>query len=48
MAVTLLAVLRIDPDARRELRESFRIPPDDRPIGEQQLLGWLRRRQRGD
>jgi putative membrane protein len=46
MAVTLAFVLRIDPDARKDLRESLRIPPDDRPIGEQQILGWFRRRTR--
>jgi len=45
MAVTFVAVMRIDPSAGRELRESFRIPADDRPIGEQQILGWLRRRR---
>jgi putative membrane protein len=47
MLVTLAFVLRIDPDARKELRESLRIPPDDRPIGEQQILGWFRRRGKG-
>ena len=47
MAVTLVLVLRIDPGARGELRESFRIPADDRPIGEQQLIGWLRRKRTG-
>ena len=47
MAVTLVLVLRIDPGARGELRESFRIPADDRPIGEQQLFGWLRRKRTG-
>jgi hypothetical protein len=35
-------VLRIDPDARRELRDSLRIPADDEPIGEQQILRWWR------
>ncbi len=48
MAVTFLIVLRIDPDAREDLRQSLRIPPDDRPIGEQQILGWLRRRRAGE
>ena len=45
MAVTFLIVLRIDPEATKELRESLRIPPDDRPIGEDQVLGWLARRR---
>ncbi|MEO7795945.1 MAG: DUF2238 domain-containing protein, partial [Thermoanaerobaculia bacterium] len=44
MVVTLLIVLRIDPKAPRELRESLSIPPDDRPLGEQQLLRWFRGR----
>jgi putative membrane protein len=46
MLITFLIVLRIDPDARRDLRESLRIPADDHPIGEQQILAWLRRRSR--
>lgn len=46
MTVTLLIVLRMDPNARRELRESFRIPPDDRPLGEVKLRSLLRRRKR--
>jgi len=46
MLVTLAFVLRIDPDARRELRDSLRIPPDDRPIGEDQIVAWWRRRAR--
>jgi len=45
MLVTFLVVLRIDADALRELRESLRIPADDAPIGEQQVLAWLRRRR---
>ena len=45
MAVTFLVVLRIDRDALRELRESLRIPRDDRPIGEDQILAWWRRRR---
>jgi putative membrane protein len=43
MIVTLLLVLLIDPNALKELRESFRIPPDDHPIGERQLILWFRR-----
>ncbi len=42
MLITFLIVLRIDPDARRELRDSLRIPADDEPIGEQQILRWWR------
>jgi len=45
MAVTFLVVLRIDRDAWREMRESLRIPADDSPIGEDQLLAWWRRRR---
>ncbi|HEX3128700.1 MAG TPA: DUF2238 domain-containing protein [Thermoanaerobaculia bacterium] len=45
MLITFLFVLLIDPDARRELRDSLRIPPDDQPIGEQQVLRWWRGRR---
>ncbi len=44
MLVTFLFVWRIDPDAIRDLRESLRIPADDQPIGEQQILAWWRRK----
>jgi putative membrane protein len=43
MVVTLLLTLLVDPGAPAELKESFRIPPDDRPIGERQLMAWFRR-----
>lgn len=46
MLITFLFVLRIDPGARHELRDSLRIPPDDEPIGEQQILRWWRERRR--
>jgi putative membrane protein len=46
MLITFLIVLRIDPGARRELRDSLRIPADDQPIGEQQILRWWRERRR--
>jgi putative membrane protein len=45
MLITFLVVLRIDPDARRELRDSLSIPADDQPIGEQQVLRWWRNRR---
>jgi putative membrane protein len=45
MAVTFLIVLRIDAGALEDLRESLRIPPDDQPIGERQILAWWRRRR---
>jgi hypothetical protein len=45
--LTFFVVLRIDPDAWREMRESLRIPADDRPIGEDQVLAWWRRRRGG-
>lgn len=44
MLVTFLIVWRIDSDAIRDLRESLRIPADDQPIGEQQILAWWRRK----
>ncbi|HYU33514.1 MAG TPA: DUF2238 domain-containing protein [Thermoanaerobaculia bacterium] len=46
MLITFLIVLRIDPGALRELRDSLRIPADDQPIGEQQILRWWRERRR--
>lgn len=46
MLITFLIVLRIDPDARLELRDSLRIPAGDQPIGEQQILRWWRERRR--
>jgi putative membrane protein len=46
MVVALLLTLLVDPAAPAELRSSFRIPPDDRPIGERQLAAWFRRRFR--
>jgi putative membrane protein len=46
MSVTLALTLLVDKNAPRELRESFRIPPDDHPIGERQLIDWLRRRSK--
>ncbi len=45
MILTLGVTLVVDPDAPREFRDSFRLPPDDRPIGEQQLLAWWRSRR---
>ena len=45
MILTLAATLVVDPQAARELKESFRVPPYDRPIGEEQLQEWFRRRK---
>jgi putative membrane protein len=45
MAVTLAVTLVVDPKAPAELKESFRVPEGDRPIGEQQLLEWFRGRR---
>lgn len=42
MTVTLVFTLLVDKMAAQEIRESFRIPPDDHPIGERQLIDWLR------
>jgi putative membrane protein len=44
MVVTYWIVWVIAPHTRGEWRESLRIPPDDEPIGEQQILRWWRRR----
>ncbi len=46
MAVTLLILFRIDPNTGKGLRESLRIPADDRPLGEVRFLDLLRRRER--
>jgi putative membrane protein len=46
MVITLILTWLIDPNAPKEMRESFRIPPDDHPIGERQLLTWIRGRFR--
>jgi putative membrane protein len=45
MGITFLIVLLIDRDAWREMKQSLRIPADDRPIGEDQIRAWLRRRR---
>jgi len=45
MLIAFGFVLRIDPGAWRELRDSLRIPADDEPIGERQILRWWRRRR---
>jgi len=46
MLVTFLIVWRIDADSLRDLRESLRIPAGDRPIAEQQILAWWRRKRK--
>ncbi len=47
MLAAMLVTLLVDPNAPHKLKEGFRIPPDDRPIGERQLLAWLLRPLRG-
>jgi putative membrane protein len=42
MIVTLALTLLVDKNAAQEFKESFRIPPDDHPIGERQLIDWFR------
>ena len=44
MLVTFVLTLLVDENAPREMKESFRIPSDDHPIGERQLIDWLRHR----
>jgi putative membrane protein len=45
MTITFLVVWRIDPGAAKDVRDSLRIPPGDRPIGEEQIAAWWRRRK---
>jgi putative membrane protein len=44
MVITYWVVWVIAPHTRGEWRESLRIPADDEPIGEQQILRWWRKR----
>jgi putative membrane protein len=47
LAMTVIAVInwKLNPDFIREFRSSFRIAKGDRPLGEQRLQEWLRRRR---
>jgi len=47
LAMTVIAVInwKLNPDFTREFRSSFRIAKGDRPLGEQRLQEWLRRRR---
>ena len=46
MALTYAAATVIEPDTWAVFKESLRIPPDDCPVGENQVLAWWRRRQK--
>jgi putative membrane protein len=44
MTVTFLLALLIEADTWLVFKESFRVPPGDHPIGDEQLASWIRRR----
>jgi len=44
MAITFAVAMTVDRGTWGAVRESLRIPADDRPIGEDQILDWWRRR----
>ena len=44
MAITFAVAMTVDRGTWGAVRESLRIPDDDRPIGEDQILDWWRRR----
>jgi putative membrane protein len=44
MAITFALALVIMPGTWNSVRESLKIPPDDHPIGEDQIVAWWRRR----
>lgn len=46
MASTYAVAAVIEPDTWAVFRESLRIPPDDQPVGEDQVLAWWRRRRK--
>lgn len=41
MLIVFLLNLRFNPNTLSELRDSFRVPQDDRPLGEETLQEWL-------
>jgi putative membrane protein len=45
MAITFAVAMIVDRGTWGAMRESLRIPADDRPIGEDQILDWWRRRR---
>ncbi len=45
MAVTFVVAVIVEPDTWTAVRESLRIPAGDRPIGEDQIADWWRRRR---
>ncbi len=45
MLVTFTVAVVVEPDTWAAVRESLKIPQGDRPIGEDQIADWWRRRQ---
>ncbi len=45
MVVTFAVAVVVEPDTWAAVRESLKIPAGDRPIGEDQIADWWRRRQ---
>jgi hypothetical protein len=41
MLIVFLLNLWLNPTAWTEIRESFRLPEDDKPLGEAELEQWL-------
>jgi len=46
MLITFAVAMMVDRGTWAALRDSLRVPADDRPIGEDQVLDWWRRRGR--
>jgi putative membrane protein len=44
MAITFTVAMVVEPDTWSAVRESLKIPAGDRPIGEDQIADWWRRR----
>lgn len=47
MLITFTVAMVVDRGTWAAVRESLRIPADDQPIGEDQIMNWWRRRKRG-
>jgi putative membrane protein len=43
MALTYAVAAVVEPDTWAVFKQSLRVPPDDRPVGEDQVLAWWRR-----
>jgi putative membrane protein len=46
MLIVFLLNLWLNPNARTEIRDSLRVPPDDQPMGESKLEEWLEKEER--